>query len=428
MVSRKVDSVKKSFPRFFLISLSVILYSCGGGGGGGSSSSGTGSSGGSSTTFSYKTMNTTYTDIVSAVGSSSLSSNNLSHLDYLTTGYHGRYSSANDTYCWYPSTSAEYKETVLNSTSFKLSLSYGAQSGDTATGESSCSGANVSGTTLNIDSDNITTSSDINFSGVLSGQIYYDHDLIGVVDSSLNETVIESTNVYGSPSSSDFTMWSGASYVDMVIVNFDYADTCIYSSGACSQVSADNTYDSDFMALLVGDQTASGDMPTSGSKSYRTKTFGFGVYGFSSYLNKGEYVSLLGGCGTNPNFGYCAVIPIFSASAESILAFNFSESSISGSVSFSKHYELDIYSQTDLSSETILNSSLNDLTISSVTRTGSSFSGNVSNSHFTGTINGVFYGPQASDIGAVIRIEETSSGGNFSSTGSWATFVLTGGQ
>ena len=115
MISRKVDSVKKFFPRIFLISLSVILYSCGGGGGG------TGSSGGSSTTFFYKTMNTTYTDIVSALGSSSLSSNNLSHLDYLTTGYHGRYSSANDAYCWYPSTSAEYKETVLNSTSFKLS-------------------------------------------------------------------------------------------------------------------------------------------------------------------------------------------------------------------------------------------------------------------------------------------------------------------
>lgn len=425
MVSRKVDSVKKFFPRFFLISLSVILYSCGGGGGGGTSNSG-----GSPTTYSYKTMNTTYSDIVSALGSSSLSSNNLSHLDYLTTGYHGRYSSANDTYCWYPSTSAEYKETVLNSTSFKLSLSYGAQSGDTATGESSCSGANVSGTTLNINSANITTSSDINFSGVLSGQIYYDHDLIGVVDSSLNETVIESTNVYGSPSSSDFTMWSGASYVDMVIVNFDYADTCIYSSGACSQVSADNTYDLDFMALLVGDQTASGDMPTSGSKSYRTKTFGFGVYGISSFLNgsKGAYSSLIAGCGTNPSFGDCSVQSIFSASAESILAFNFSESSISGSVSFSKHYSLGYSSQTDLSSETILNSSLSNLTISSVTRTGSSFSGNVSNSHFTGTINGVFYGPQASDIGAVIRIEETSSGGNFSSTGSWATFVLTGGQ
>ena len=418
MVGEKVDLVKKFSPRFFLISLSVILYSCGGGGGGDSSS----------TTYSYKTMNTTYSDIVSAVRSGSLSSNNLSHLDYLTAGYHGRYSSANDTYCWYPSTSAEYKETVLNSTSFKLSLSYGAQSGDTATGESSCSGANVSGTTLNINSDNITTSSDISFSGVLSGQIYYDHDLIGVVDSSLNETVIESTNVYGRPSSSDFTIWSGASYVDMSILNFDYANTCSYSGGACSQVTADNTFDSDFMALLIGDQTASGDMPTSGSKSYRTKTFGFGVYGMSNFLNDEGYVSLLGGCGTNPNYGDCAVLSVFSASAESILTFNFSESSILGSVSFSKHYSLDYSSQLDLSSETILNSSLNNLTISSVTRTGSSFSGNVSNSHFTGTINGVFYGPQASDIGAVIRIEETSSGGNFSSTGSWATFVLTGGQ
>ena len=422
MVSRKVDSVKKFLPRFFLISLSIILYSCGGGGGG------TSSSGGSSTTYSYKTMNTTYSDIVSAVGSSSLSSNNLSHLDYLTAGYHGRANSALDNYCWYPSTSAEYKETVLNSTSFKLSLSYGAQSGDTATERGNCSGANVSGTTLNIDLDNITTSSNINFSGVLSGQIYYDHDLIGVVDSSLNETVIESTAVYGHPSSSDFTMWSGASYVDMIIVNFDYADTCSYSSGACSQVTADNTFDSDFMALLLGDQTATGDMPTSGSKSYRTKTLGFGVYGVSDYLNKGENSSLLGGCGTNPNYGYCAVIPIFSASAESILAFNFLEGSISGSVSFSKHYSLDYSSQTDLSSETILNSSLNNLTISSVTRTGSSFSGNVSNSHFTGTINGIFYGPQASDIGAIIRIEQTSSGGNFSTSSSWATFVLTGGQ
>ena len=137
---------------------------------------------------------------------------------------------------------------------------------------------------------------------------------------------------------------------------------------------------------------------------------------------------MIDGCGTNPSFGECAVVPTFSASAESILAFNFSESSLLGSVSFSKHYFLDYFSQTDLSSETILNSSLNNLTISSVTRTGSSFSGNVSNSHFTGTINGVFYGPQASDIGAIIRIEETSSGGNFSSTGSWATFVLTGGQ
>ena len=419
MVGEKVNLVKKFFPRFLLISVSVILYSCGGGGGGG---------GTSSTTYSYKTMNTTYSDIVSAVRSSSLASNNLSHLDYLTAGYHGRYSSTNDTYCWYPSTSAEYKETFLNSTSFQTSLTYGAQSGDTATGESSCSGANVSGSTLSIESNNITISSDINFSGVLSGQIYYDHSLIGVVDSSLNEIVIESINVYGSPSSSDFTMWSGASYVDMVIVYYDYADTCSYSSGACSQVTADNTYDSDFMALLTGDQTASGDMPTSGSKSYRTKTLGFGVYGVSNFLNKGLANSFSTGCGTNPSFGECAVVPTFSASAESILAFNFSESSLLGSVSFSKHYFLDYFSQTDLSSETILNSSLNNLTISSVTRTGSSFSGNVSNSHFTGTINGVFYGPQASDIGAIIRIEETSSGGNFSSTGSWATFVLTGGQ
>ena len=177
---------------------------------------------------------------------------------------------------------------------------------------------------MNINSDNITTSSDISFSGVLSGQIYYDHDLIGVVDSSLNETVIESTNVYGRPSSSDFTIWSGASYVDMSILNFDYANTCSYSGGACSQVTADNTFDSDFMALLIGDQTASGDMPTSGSKSYRTKTFGFGVYGMSNFLNDEGYVSLLGGCGTNPNYGDCAVLSVFSASAESILTFNFS--------------------------------------------------------------------------------------------------------
>ena len=43
MVSRKVDSFKRFFPRIFLISLSVILYSCGGGGGGGA---GAGDSGG----------------------------------------------------------------------------------------------------------------------------------------------------------------------------------------------------------------------------------------------------------------------------------------------------------------------------------------------------------------------------------------------
>ena len=50
MVGEKVNLVKKFFPRFLLISVSVILYSCGGGGGGG---------GTSSTNYSYKTMNTT---------------------------------------------------------------------------------------------------------------------------------------------------------------------------------------------------------------------------------------------------------------------------------------------------------------------------------------------------------------------------------
>ena len=56
-----------------------------------------------------------------------------------------------------------------------------------------------------------------------------------------------------------------------------------------------------------------------------------------------------------------------------------------------------------------------------------SFSGTISNAHFSGTIVGSFYGPQAAEIGAIIRLDHLGvSGGDYETSGAFSMISLVG--
>ena len=55
------------------------------------------------------------------------------------------------------------------------------------------------------------------------------------------------------------------------------------------------------------------------------------------------------------------------------------------------------------------------------------FSGTISNAHFSGTIVGSFYGPQAAEIGAIIRLDHLGvSGGDYETSGAFSMISLVG--
>ena len=423
MESTKNILIHKILVRTSLILLSSILFACGGGGGGG---------GDGTPTYTYKT----FTDTISEASLPNVSAATFEHWDYYASAYHFRGPSTSGYVCWYPSTSATFKEEFvsLNPLNYNLSIQYGAQSGATASigGHPNCAGADVSGSELKVLSSNINRSSEFSFENTLSGLLTFDHDEIGIVDSTdLSQTVLRITNLNQELTSN----WSGTSYVTMAVGYIDYADECNYSSQTfCSSIKTDNSHEGDWVGVLTGDTTFSGDMPSSGTKSYRTKAMSAGIYGLINYLNNSLTVSYNYFCGSSPSFNQCNMKTIYSASAENILAFDFSAASLTGTLSFAKHFTLNYSSHTDLDSadSSKMNEAMGNLVFQNIVVSGNQFSGTASNNTYQGTIFGYFYGPQAAEIGAVITLRDKQLVATWGDTPNqslgWTTIVLAGAQ
>ena len=416
MQSTKKFLIHKILVRTSLISLSSILYACGGGGGGGDG------------TPTYKT----FTNLVSEASSPDFSSANLEYMDYYESAYHFRGPGTQNYSCWYPSTSAIFREEFvsLSPLNYDFTIQYGAQLGSTAY-HPLCEGADVSGAKLKVTDSNINSSGAISFNNTLSGLLTYEHDEIGIVNSNLSETVLRITSLDQELTSN----WSGTSYVSMSLSYADYADECNYSlQTLCSSIKTDNSYEGDWVGQLFGDATFSDDMPSSGTKSYRTKAMSAGIYGLTNYLNNSITVSYNPGCGALPSFNECKLATIYSASAENILAFDFSAESLTGTLSFAKHFTLNYSSHTDLNSadSSKMNEAMGNLVFQNLTVTGNSFSGTASNTTYQGEIFGYFYGPQAAEIGAVITLRDKQLVATWGATPNqsfgWTTIVLAGAQ
>lgn len=426
MESTKNILIHKILVRTSLILLSSILYACGGGG-----DAGGGGGGDGTPTYTYKT----FTDTISEASSPNVSAATFEHWDYFASAYHFRGPSPGGYLCWYPSTSATFKEEFVsvNPLNYNLSIQYGAQSGATFYGGfQGCAGADVSGAELKVSSSNINSTSEFSFNNTLSGLLTFDHDEIGIVDSTnLSETVLRITSLNQELTSN----WSGTSYVTMAVGYIDYADECNYSSQTlCSSIKTDNSHEGDWVGVLTGDATFSGDMPSSGTKSYRTKAMSAGIYGLTNYLNNSTADSYSLGCGASPSFNECKLITIYSASAENILAFDFSAESLTGTLSFAKHFTLNYSSHADLNSadSSKMNEAMGNLVFQNLTVSGNSFSGTASNTTYQGAISGYFYGPQAAEIGAVITLRDkqlvATWGATPNQSSGWTTIVLAGAQ
>ena len=246
------------------------------------------------------------------------------------------------------------------------------------------------------------------FPGSLSGLLDLDHEEIGITDSSLNEKVFKGIHIR--PSLNSGIMWSGTQYSWAEIAELDYGTSCDYSGDPrfCSKVSLDNSINISLVGKIFGPKTNAGDMPSSGSTSYRSYAISKGFYekGNLDFLYTGNFsMSNTNDCGdTNPSHRACHWKTSDAVSAEQILTVDFSANSIQGTLSMQKHYY-----ESSSGSLTLLTSSsydphkqtLEDLSISA-TISGNDFTGTVQNSHFVGYIGGNFYGPNAKEIGAVI--------------------------
>ena len=245
------------------------------------------------------------------------------------------------------------------------------------------------------------------FPGSLSGLLDLDQEKIGITDSSLNEKVFK--GIYIRPSLNSGIMWSGTQYSWAEIAELDYGTSCDYSGDPrfCSKVSLDNSINISLVGKIFGPKTNAGDMPSSGSTSYRSYAISKGFYekGNGNFLYTGNFSMVnSAGCGSNPPHRGCHWKTSDAVSAEQILTVDFSANSIQGTLSMQKHYY-----ESSSGSLTLLTSSsydphkqtLEDLSISA-TISGNDFTGTVQNSHFVGNIKGNFYGPNAKEIGAVI--------------------------
>lgn len=408
MVSRKVDSVKKTFPRIFLISLSVILYSCGGGGGGGSS--------GSPSTPTYYTWQNYYAaqDLTSLLDIySNFTDNN--------RAYNFRTSTTNF-FCTSKSENSMLKINPVSSTEISFEIKF-----DSSIGTGDCSGANVSGDALKFSSNEISDPFYSDLSGFYNGSLERLKDWdIGIKDiNTLQETVFQINSLLNETDGVT-SFWSGTSYVSPDVGVINYGDTCQYSSGICLEVNADNTYNTDLVATVSGDLTESSDMP-SGTISYTSKALAAGVYGLTNYLNGGLFTSFKTGCGYTDSVSSdwdCQLRIPFSVSAAHVLTVDFSANTLKGNFTLANHYILE-YLQSDIT-EIFPTSTVTDLEINA-TISGNSFSGTVSNSDFEGDIKGKFYGPKGAEIGATILIEGKNSSIVFpTSNPAYAVIALVG--
>ena len=176
-----------------------------------------------------------------------------------------------------------------------------------------------------------------NFPGSLSGLLSLEHERIGVTDSSLNEKVFKGIHIRPLENSGIF--WTGTQYNWAEIAEFDYGNTCDYSGDPryCLRISLDNKVDISVTGTIFGFKTFSGDMPASGSFSYRSYAVSKGVYekGDLDFLYSGNSIDAYNtsSCNvTNPSHKSCAWKTSVAVSAEQFISVNFSENTLTGSI------------------------------------------------------------------------------------------------
>ena len=441
MVHFTLSKFKKAGQLAFLAGFIFVLPSCGGGGGGG---------GGNPpppdpVTYTYKTFSqysseeqAFYDACEASPSTCSLSAyydtlaENLVNIDFFMSAQHLRFNDAAN-WCSFKSTSASFNMTVNSSkTDTVETYIFGPQKGKDRCSDSH-EGADVSGSPMSLETDNYVVTPDFDFPGALTGLLVFDYEYWGITDSNLNETVFISTTIFQKNNSGSF--WSGNQYVIGNIADFNYGTSCNYLSNPrrCNSFLSDQTLDTDLVAHHTGVKTFSGDMPSSGSASYKTFSMSKGIYGVTNFMNfnlGGSFITT--DCSqSNPRHGFCHAIVIDSISSEHILAVDYAAKTISGTISMKNHYVEEGYNDLDLivsSSYDAFKATLNDFSISA-TITGTSFSGTVSNSHYQGDITGYFYGPQAKEIAAIIRFDtENKTESLFQSSGAFGIISINGSK
>ena len=426
--------LKKAGQLAFLTGFIFVLSSCGGGGSGGGSTQ--------PVTYTYKSFpeidasTQAFIDACDANSSTCTDSNAAALAQEIidSTNYHLSAHHVRDTiggsFCSYDSTSESYAIT-LDGENVKTTYSYGAQVGATSKYGSVCTGADVSGRTYSANDENIGESLTYSFPGALSGIINLDYKDWGFTDSSLNEVVFTTKQVSQKDNSGVY--WSGNRYVIGAVGNTDFKTSCDYFTNpkVCYRFTSDTTRDTDLIAMNGGFKTFSGDMPSSGIASYRSFAMSSGIFGFLDWMNFGAGGAFLGsGCSqTNPSHASCHWLVQNSVSAEQFISVDYSSRTVSGTISMQNHYGESSYGNMILIEDSQYDSfkdTLKDLAITA-TISGNSFSGTVSNGHYSGNITGYFYGPQAKEIGAILRFEsEGVSGSHFSTSGASVIMILNG--
>ena len=326
---------------------------------------------------------------------------------------------------YYTATDGGYCRRTRNDSSYSYAIQGSSLFETIKFNPSQCGSVNYPGMEITVDAFSYLTF-EYDFPGALSGLLSLNYGRIGFTDSSLNETVYKGIHIR--PIENSGLFWTGTEYSWVEISEFDYGNTCNYSGDPryCSSITLDNNGSVSIVGSTWGFKTFSGDMPTSGSYSYRTNAVSKGIYEKDSldFLYQGNSLQAFinSGCGSNnPSHRSCHWRTSDAVSSEQFLSVNFSSNTLTGSISLTNHYYESSYTNLTLLTASEYDqhkSTLNNLSISA-TISSNSFTGTVSNSHFTGNIYGNFYGPTAREIAAIILIDSA----NAPSTGYYANEI-----
>ena len=444
MVHFTLSKIKKAGQLAFLTGLIFVLSSCGGGGGGGNPTPTQPAI--SEPVFTYNTgqewSQILMDYIVNGTATFEAATTITNKFSFDSQAYHTRVNSLGNSFCAYKSTSStNTRLPVSNPADLENTVAYGAQTGATVCENNAYAGADVSSYAMKLRNENVSFSpsadspdTGYSFPGPLSGYLEYDLQRWGLTDESLNEIAWIGTRVMEPLNSSEQGNWSGATYVFMELGEIDYGTSCNYSTSPrkCSSFSEDSNYNADIAGQLYGFKTFTGDMPSSGAVSYRTFSIGVGAYGMNDFLNAGSSTIFTSGCGSSTDYGDCHLAYLYSAAGEQPISIDFAAKTISGTLSFQRHYSIydDIFypsiSELTSSSYDVFKTTLENFSFSG-TINGNAFTGTISNTHFSGTIIGYFYGPQASEIGAIIRVDaDDVSGSDYATSGAHGIFTFLG--
>ena len=163
---------------------------------------------------------------------------------------------------------------------------------------------------------------------------------------------------------------------------------------------------------------------------------GKGIYGYTSFAFEGNSASYINtGCSqANPSHDSCHWLTVDSLSSNQFISVDFSSGIVSGTISTSNIYGESAYGDfIELHNYTpdvysIMATSISNLNISA-SISGNKFTGTVSNDHFSGNIEGFFYGPQAKEIGAVLRLDSKGiTNSRYANLGGASVILVINGQ